>query len=98
MLEHPPDWLPLTLWMRLESVTAEQLLQGERHGFRLPVCDAGPGGVLVSVPRAFDWLALLHIEGIRPRDPFLPASTATDPAGRQRSSTGPKETPAAEAV
>jgi hypothetical protein len=65
--------------MRLESVTPEQLLQGERHGFRLPTCDAGPGGVLVSVPHAADWLALLYIEGIRPKDPFLPAATTAEP-------------------
>jgi hypothetical protein len=63
--EQPPAWLPLSFWMRRENVTADHLLQGERHGFHLPVYDAAPGVVLVDTTRGRDWLALLNLEGIR---------------------------------
>lgn len=82
--EQPVAWLPLSFWMRRENVTADHLLQGERHGLQLPVCDAAPGVVLVDTIRGRDWLALLHLEGIRVRRPPHPCPRASSPERLKR--------------
>jgi hypothetical protein len=71
----PPEWLPLPLWMRTYRVTPDQLVLGERAGFRLPAREVAPGMLAVHTASGFDWLALLTLDGIRPQRP-APAAAA----------------------
>jgi hypothetical protein len=74
--EPPAPWIPADIWASERGVTATQFILAAQSDLPpLPV-KSEDGVVLVDTHRAFAWLALLELMGLRPDSNRAPRAAA----------------------